>query len=348
MTPRWRCSRPPRRPSSSRPAPMRRAGQRGGRARESARRRDAPVHPAAPPALRSGPGSRGGTPGGAGDDERQPERRTDLLRRRRCLHPPPGHRRRMARARPPDPRAVRRLGRAYGRGRRAARPPVARSQPCAHPAGARRPAPAGRRRRPQERVLPGLAPDRVDEPAPRRHGEREDARGVRAIRRAVPFDVSRRPRAARHRPAPRLHHAPVGRGAHLRAGAGAAPPRARGGVDDRAPHRTERGTHRVRVRRHRLRHRRHGVGRRGAHCSVRRLRARRAPAHDRHPGRRRRRALTGAHRARPSPGRGSSPGAPTLHRCSRCPPRRASCSIGSWLDVWPAHRHRASDGCSMP
>ncbi len=77
-------------PDRPRAAPMWHAGPRGGRARESARRRDAPVHPAAPSALRSGPGSRGGTPGGAGDDERQPERRADLLRRRRCAAPASG------------------------------------------------------------------------------------------------------------------------------------------------------------------------------------------------------------------------------------------------------------------
>ncbi len=148
--------------STSRPVVLaprraRRADQRRGRAREPSRRRDAAVHPAAPSALRSDPGARGGTAAGARDDERQPERRTDLLRRRRRPQPPPGHRRRMAAPRPTDPRAVRRLGRARRRGRGATRPPFARSQPRSDHAGARRPTPARGRRRPQERVLPGLA-----------------------------------------------------------------------------------------------------------------------------------------------------------------------------------------------
>ena len=87
------------------------------------------------------------------------------------------------------------------------------------------------------------APDRVDRASPSEHGEREDARGVRAIRRAFrPIDPRRLKLLL-----------PTGSGPdHGRRWAeertspsrcnGAGPPRERGGVDDRAPHRTERGT----------------------------------------------------------------------------------------------------------
>ncbi len=296
------------------------------------------------------PGHEAVPPGGAGDDERQPERRTDLLRRRRCLHPPPGHRRRMARC-----TTARSTCRATTRSCARSR---ARSSPSAGRAvTAPLPIPLVHDAPPLLAVGGDLKnafclasrPDRVDEPAPRRHGQRRDARGVRAIRRAVPFDVSRRPESC---------SSPTCTPATSRAGGPRSAPPRPVQVQHHHAHAaalmTEHGIerdaarHRVRVRRHRLRHRRHGVGRRGARCSVRRLRARRAPAHDR-----RSRAATPAcahRRASRSPisGPRACPGAPTLHPCSRCPPRRASCSIGSWLDAWPAHRHRASDGCSTP
>ena len=77
----------------------------------------------------------------AGDDVGQPVRRADRHRRRGGAHPARRHRRRVAAARPADPRVLRRLGRPRRRRGRAAGPAVPRVR-----AAAGRPAVRGRRR----------------------------------------------------------------------------------------------------------------------------------------------------------------------------------------------------------
>ena len=129
---------PDRHACRPRAVPIWRAGQRGGRARDSARRRDAPVPPLHHLVFARFPDRRAVPPAvlvmTSGNLSEEPI----LLRRRRRLGPASGARRRMARASPPDPRAVRRLGRAQ-RSKGAEQPVrrLPRVTPCRRsPAGA--------------------------------------------------------------------------------------------------------------------------------------------------------------------------------------------------------------------
>ena len=238
-----------------------------GRAGQPRPRRDARLHPAAPPAVRAarrraGPavlvmtsGNLGGEPICFTDDD-------DALTGSRGLAD--GwlmHDRR-------DPRAVRRLGGAacvdgvelpIRRSRGYAPLPVALPVPRA--------ADAGRRRRPEEHLRRRRRPVRLAEPAHRRHGRPRHPVGVRRGRAAP------RARSPASRPElvvadahPRLPLRPLGAPQRRRpAGpAGAAPPRPHRRGDGRARPRRRRSGARLRLRRHRLRRRRRGLGRRGA------------------------------------------------------------------------------------
>ena len=149
--------------------------------------------------------------------------------------------------------------------------PIRRSRglrAAADPAARRGRADPRRRRRAQEHVLPRCGRRRVDEPAHRRHGQRRDARGVRALGGAVRRHVRDRTDARRRRRTPRLPDPAVGRVEPTRRDRGrrarAAPPRARRRGHGRARARAGCRGDRLRVRRHRLRPRRCHLGRRSA------------------------------------------------------------------------------------
>ena len=145
----------------------------------------------------------GARPDGAGDDERQPDRRAHLLRGRRRPATPGAHRRRLAPARPAHPRPLRRL-RPRGRPGTGRELPLRRSRGYA-PLPVRLPFAAapdpGRRRRDEERVLPGRRSRRVHEPAHRRHGQRRDVGRLRALHPPARGPLRHR-RRRRWRPTP--------------------------------------------------------------------------------------------------------------------------------------------------
>ena len=159
-------------------------------------------------------------PGAPGDraprrprhDERQPDRRAHLLRRRGRPQAAGRPRRRLAAARPPHPRPLRRLG-APGRPghrRRAAAAALPRLRAAPGPPALRGRADAGRGRRAQEHVLPGVGTRRLHEPAHRRHGQPRDVGRLRALGRPALRPLRHRPADGRRRP-PRLPDAPLGR-----------------------------------------------------------------------------------------------------------------------------------------
>ena len=182
------------------------------RARQPAAGRAAAVHAPAPPPLRPGAGRRPGAPlptalvmtSGNLTDEPICYEDDDARRRLGC------HRGRLAPARPAHPRPVRRLG---ARGRpghraRAAAAALAGIRAAPRPAPLRRRADPGRRRRAEEHVLPRRWPRRVHEPAHRRHGQRRDAGGLRALH-APALGPLRDPGRAARRPTPTPATRPV-------------------------------------------------------------------------------------------------------------------------------------------
>ncbi len=130
-------------------------------------------------------------PSAAGDDVGQSRWRADLLHRRRCARPAFAPRRRLADARPADPGAVRRLGRAGGRRRRAADPALPRIRAAAHRAAGAGATDPGGGGRPEEHVGRRRRQVRLAEPAHRRHGRPRHAVRVR-LGAAAPADADRR------------------------------------------------------------------------------------------------------------------------------------------------------------
>ncbi len=238
---RPRCSARRRRPPRScclRAARRREAGGQSApasrpsrRARAARARRDAAVHAAAPPAAR-----RLRRP--ARDDLGQPERRADRHRQRRGARPARRHRRRLpACTTAPSTRATttpcaRVAGRAApsSSAGRAGYAPF----PLRLPFATRRGHPRVRTRA-EEHLLPAHRRARVRLPAHRRHGERRDARELRAHDRALRAALPRRRRDRRLRPAPRVPlHASTRSRSGLPAHRRAAPPRAHRERDRRA------------------------------------------------------------------------------------------------------------------
>ena len=195
--------------------------------------------------------------------------RADRHRRRGGPAPAGAARRRVAAARPADPGALRRLGRAGS-----SPAPSCRS---AGPAATRRcrsrcrstcPPIAGRRRRPEEHLRAGRGPLRLGQPAHRRHGRpAPPSRRSTATERHLEELTGVAPERAGRRPAPRLPVRAPGPARTPAAGRYApcstTTPTSPSVMGEHGLGRRRAG-HRVRLRRHRLRHRRRGLGRRGA------------------------------------------------------------------------------------
>ena len=186
----------------------------------------------------------------------------------------------MAAARPTHPRPMRRL-RARdrpGQRERAATATFPGLRPDPAPPPLLGGSDAGGRGRAEEHVLPRRGHGRLHEPAHRRHGQRRDVGGLRALDPAARRPVRHPGAAAGCRCAPGLPDETMGRRRFLAPGGRrAAPPR-----PHRVGHGRARGArgpacHRHRVRRDGVRHGRHDLGWRGPRRRLRGFRARRAP-----------------------------------------------------------------------